>query len=133
MVHVWVEWLGAGISSILAVAWITPHKVLSALTKIAADLACSITITDYHSLLGSLEHLGFLNRMKRSIMYSLWKSFQQKVALEPNRLLSPSPAMKKRLKQWKKLLSSKAGVAAIRMASVLPTSPATLTLTIIMQ
>ena len=63
-------------------------------------------------------------------MYSLWEPFQQKVALEPNRILSPSPAMRKRLEQWKKLLSSNAGVAAIRMVSVLPTSPATLTLTI---
>ena len=73
----WAELLGAGISSILAVAWITPHKVLSALTKIAAALACSITIADYHSLLGLLEHLVFLNRMKRSIMYSRWEPFQQ--------------------------------------------------------
>ena len=52
------------------------------------------------------------------------------MALEPNRLLSPSRAMRKRLNQWKKLLSSNSGVAAIRMVSVLPTSPATLTLTI---
>ena len=29
----WVEWLGAGISSVLAVAWVTPHKVLSALVN----------------------------------------------------------------------------------------------------
>ena len=64
-------------------------------------------------------------------MYSLWEPFQQKVALEPNRLVSPSPAMRKRLEQWKKPLSSNAGVAAIRMVSVLPTSPATLTLTIL--
>ena len=126
----WVEWLGAGISSVLAVAWITPHKLLSALTKIASALACTLTIAEYHSLLGLLEHLVFLNRMKRSIMYSLWEPFQQKVALEPNRLLSPSAAMVKRLHQWQSLLSSNAGVAAIRMVSLLPASPATLTLTI---
>ena len=126
----WVEWLGAGISSTLAVAWITPHKVLSALTKIASALAGTIIIADYHSLLGLLEHLVFLNRMKRSIMYSLWEPFQQKIALEPNRLPTPSTTMRKRLRQWQKLLSSNAEVAAIRMVSVLPASPATLTLTI---
>ena len=128
----WVEWLGAGISSTLAVAWVTPHKVLSALTKIASALVGTIIIADYHSLLGLLEHLVFLNRMKRSIMYSLWEPFEQKIALEPNRLLimTPSTTMRKRLRQWQKLLSSNAGVAAIRMVSVLPASPATLTLTI---
>ena len=128
----WFEWLGAGITSTLAVAWITPHKVLSALTKIASSLAGTISISDYHSLLSLLEHLVFLNRMKRGIMtlYYLWEPFEQKIALEPNCLLTPSAAMSKRLRQWQKLMSSNAGVAAICMVSVLPASHATLALTI---
>ena len=104
--------------------------MLTALTRIASAIAGSITIADYHSLLGLLEHLIEENQMKRHIMYSLWEPFQKKIALEPNCIMVPSTAMRKRLEQWRTLLSTRAGVAAIRMVSSMPVSPATLMLTI---
>ena len=49
--------------------------------------------------------------------------------MEPNRLITPTPSMVRKLKQWQALLSTSAGVAAIRMVSAQPISPSTLMLT----
>jgi site-specific DNA-cytosine methylase len=112
-----VEWLGAGIAAMLGIAWIPRHKVTSALSKIESVVQARCTVGDYHSLLGLLEHLVFINGMRRNIMYYLWSPFQQKVALEPNRILMPSGKMQTQLKRWKALLISTPGVSALRMVS----------------
>ena len=54
-------------------AWVAKHKYASALAKIQLALDGTSTIQAYHSLLGLrvLEHLVYLNRMKRQIMYYL--------------------------------------------------------------
>ena len=39
-----VEWLGAGISSLLAMAWVPKHKIAAALTKIEVTLAGNSTM-----------------------------------------------------------------------------------------
>ena len=124
-----VHWLGACLSTTLAVAWVPPHKIVSALSKLDMAISGSITVAEYHSLLGLLEHLVFLNRMQRCIMYSLWTPFQSKVALEPNRLIVVTPAMMKSLQKWHRLLTMHAGIAAIRVISSKPPLPSTIALT----
>jgi len=109
-----VEWLGAGISATLAMAWVTKHKIATALAKIQLALDGSSTMQAYHSLLGLLEHLVYLNGMKRQIMYYLWHPFQQKVSVEPNRILVLTARMRAQLEKWKVLLLTRPGVSALR-------------------
>ena len=109
-----VEWLGAGISATLAMAWVTKHKIATALAKIQLALDGSSTMQAYHSLLGLLEHLVYLNGMKRQIMYYLWHPFQQKVSVEPNRVLVLATQMCAQLEKWKVLLITRPGVSALR-------------------
>jgi hypothetical protein len=53
-----VYWLGAGLLGSLALAWAAPHKLISALEKLGRLLTKppTLTVGEYHSLLGLLEH-----------------------------------------------------------------------------
>ena len=125
----WVEWLGAGIAAMLGIAWIPKHKVATALSKIESVLQSKALLGDYHSLLGLLEHLVFINGMRRNIMYYLWSPFQTKMAVEPNRLLKPTSKMASQLRRWKNLLVTTPGVSALRMVSQATIPPGCITLT----
>jgi hypothetical protein len=111
----WVQWLGAGISTSLALAWVPVDKVLSALSRLTATLEHSITVGDYHSLLGLLEHLVFLNQWRRSLMYYMWAPFKGNHTLEPNLRLVVTESIEKACHKWITLLSNGAAVSAKRM------------------
>ena len=124
-----VEWLGAGISSLLAMAWVPKHKIAAALAKIEVTLAGNSTMQMYHSLLGLLEHLVYLNGMKRRYMYYLWLPFQTKTAVEPNRIVQLTAKMRVQLHKWKTLLLTRPGISALRTVHQATTQPGCTTLT----
>ena len=96
----WVNWLGAGIWAQQGVAWVPLRKKLTALNRLYAVLLGTITFGDYHKLLGLLEHLVFLQGMKRQVMYGLWAPFKGGVQREPNQLLQATEAICRQCKRW---------------------------------
>jgi hypothetical protein len=125
-----VLWLGAGISATLGLAWVPLPKLRTALSRLSQVLNGTITIGDYHSLLGLLEHLVFLNSMRRSIMYGLWEPFRRGVALEPNRLLIVTAVIRRRCTEWIELLTSRAAVSALRAVKGIAIAPSALVFTL---
>lgn len=116
----WVEWLGAGICATMGFAWVPTAKRLTALNKLYAVLLGTITIDAYHSLLGLLEHLVYLQGMRRSLMYGMWEPFKRGVSLEPNRILNPTPMILKQARAWVKKLNANSAVSALCMVQRLP-------------
>lgn len=114
----------------LGLAWVPLAKRLTALSKLQKAIDGALRIDEYHSLLGLLEHLVFLQGRRRRIMYHMWAPFKQGIALEPNRLLSPSPQIVRQCKAWIHLLSKSSAVSALRMLSRIPPSVSTLVITI---
>jgi hypothetical protein len=114
-----VYWLGAGLLGGLALAWASPHKLISALEKLGRVIAkpSTLTVGEYHSLLGLLEHLLFLNAMRRNIMYGMWHPFQQSFSPDPSALLKATPLMLQQAHRWRAVLRSSAGVSGIRLVS----------------
>ena len=126
----WVEWLGAGICSSMGFAWVPIGKRLTALSKLYTVLDGTITVDTYHSLLGLLEHLVYLQGMRRSLMYGLWAPFKQGIALEPNRLLQSTPTIRKQCKAWIRLLDANSAVSAMCMVYRIPMSLRTVVYTL---
>jgi hypothetical protein len=113
-----VFWVGAGLLAPLALAWVPLPKAVSALGKLDKVLhrpKPTINIDEYHSLIGLLEHLVFLNGMKRNIMYGLWHPFQQGYMPEPNVVIVATPLMLQQAHRWTKLLQTSAAVSGLRL------------------
>ena len=124
-----MEWLGAGISSLLAMAWLPKHKIAAALAKIEVKLAGNSTMQMYHSLLGLLEHLVYLNGMKQRYMYYLWRPFQTKTAVEPTHMVVLTAQMRVQLQKWKPLLLTRPGISSLRTVHQATTQTGCTTLT----
>ena len=119
-----VFWIGAGVLAPLAMAWVPRQKALSAierLDRVVHRPLPDITVGEYHSLIGLLEHLVFINGMRRNVMYGLWRPFQLGYMPEPNLTLVATPLMIKQAHSWRHLLTTRAVVSGLRMLTAQPT------------
>jgi hypothetical protein len=109
-----LQWNGTGIASQLGFGWIAKAKLLSSISAILSCLDGTITFSEYHSLLGLLEHFTFSSSLRRNRMYGLWHPFRQKTTPEPDTIIRPTVLMRKQLNRWLTFLRSNAGVSALK-------------------
>lgn len=110
-------WIGAGLLSGLAVAYITPKKRLKATTLLAKVLRGVAVHSEYQVLLAFLEHLCFLNAHDRSIMAQLWRWFNHDN--DPAKVLGYPPEYAlSSLRKWWNLLHGVAGASMLSRRSV---------------
>ena len=87
-----------------------PHdKLRRSFASISEAAAGTLTLRDYHSLLGLLQSLIFVVGLRRSSTFGLWAPLSGDV--NPEHLLVPSPAIRQRLEEWRSRLSECAGAS----------------------
>ena len=89
-----------------------PHdKLRRSFTSISQAEAGTLSLRDYHSLLGLLQSLIFVVGLRRSATFGLWEPLTGAADFHPEHLLSPSPAICERLAGWRARLSECAGAS----------------------
>ena len=102
-----VLWTGAQLFS-SGIILIPEVKITRGLHRL--DLATSpqgITVQDYRSLVGLLEHFVFVCSLPRDVMHSLYDPISRAHSLTDTALLTPF--MRNKLKDWRTLLLTGAG------------------------
>jgi hypothetical protein len=88
-----------------------PHdKLRRSFASISEASAGTLSLRDYHSLLGLLQSLIFVVGLRRSATFGLWEPLSSGDA-NPERLLVPSHAINLRLAEWRSRLAECAGAS----------------------
>ena len=88
-----------------------PHdKLRRSFASISEAAAGTLSLRDYHSLLGLLQSLIFVVGLRRSATFGLWEPLSSGDA-NPERLLVPSHAINLRLAEWRSRLAECAGAS----------------------
>ena len=88
-----------------------PHdKLRRSFSSLAEASAGTLSLRDYHSLLGLLQSLIFVVGLRRSSTFGLWEPLASGDA-HPEHLLTPTPAIRQRLAEWQSRLASCAGAS----------------------
>ena len=105
-------WLGFGILTTPGMLYLTKKKVVKLTLQIAAAVEGRLTLGDYRSMMGSLEHIVFATNRDRAQMFGLWRPLQG--AWEPNNQVRLDVGQKEQLRWWMKFIAGVGGVSALR-------------------
>jgi hypothetical protein len=95
----------------LGIVYVPHDKLRRSFASISAAAAGTLSLRDYHSLLGLLQSLIFVVGLRRSATFGLWEPLAGAADLHPEHLLSPSPAICERLAEWRARLAECAGAS----------------------
>jgi hypothetical protein len=95
----------------LGIVYVPHDKLRRSFSSISQAEAGTLSLRDYHSLLGLLQSLIFVVGLRRSSTFGLWEPLSGAADFHPERLLSPSPAICERLAGWRARLAECAGAS----------------------
>ena len=95
----------------LGIVYVPHDKLRRSFASISEAVAGSLSLRDYHSLLGLLQSLIFVVGLRRSATFGLWEPLAGAADFHPEHLLSPSPAICERLAGWRSRLAECAGAS----------------------
>ena len=93
----------------LGIVYVPHDKLRRSFASISEAAAGSLSLRDYHSLLGLLQSLIFVVGLRRSATFGLWEPLTSDA--NPEHLLVPSPAIRARLADWQARLAECAGAS----------------------
>jgi hypothetical protein len=95
----------------LGIVYVPHDKLRRTFASISEASAGTLSLRDYHSLLGLLQSLIFVVGLRRSATFGLWEPLAGAADLHPEHLLSPSPTICERLSAWRARLAECAGAS----------------------
>jgi hypothetical protein len=95
----------------LGIVYVPHDKLRRSFSSISQAEAGTLSLRDYHSLLGLLQSLIFVVGLRRSSTFGLWEPLAGAADFHPERLLAPSPAICERLAGWRARLAECAGAS----------------------
>jgi hypothetical protein len=99
------QWIGIKFYASLGICVVTQQKALRAIQQISRACSGSMTLDQYRSLIGFLEHLRDVLFLRGDKMYGLYAPFSE--SLEPKDLVALSSLAVEQLNRWvDRLLSS---------------------------
>ena len=105
-------WLGFNILATPGMLCITKKKVVKLTLQIAAAIDGTLLLSDYRSMMGSLEHILFATSRDRAQMLGLWRPLRGE--WEPNNRVRLDDAQKQLMRWWMGFVAGVGGVSAGR-------------------
>lgn len=108
-----VEWIGVYILAAIGLVAVPKNKLLRARDAIARTLGGGITFGEYRALVGLLEHLRFVSRLRADVTNVLYNPHRKGGEKEdgPSTIVGVTSLMKELLERWLLIILECAGAA----------------------
>ena len=105
------KWLGSQICTTLGASYIPPDKSIRAIAALNKATQATLTIEEWRSLLGLLEHLMWVKSGQRQFMYGMYSAFVEggQAQFGPAHIYRPTRLVINQCKRWIKIIASAGG------------------------
>lgn len=119
------KWLGSQVCTTLGATYIPPDKAIRAMAALSKVIHGLLTIEEWRSLLGLVEHLMWVKCNQRQFMYGMYEAFVAGGQADhgPAHIYKPSRLVINQCKRWIKIISTAGGATFTHALPLSPSPP----------